>query len=201
MEARFCDEFERGFGWVVEGFIQRCSHALATDGGVWLIDPLEWEPALARVRELGEPRGVIQLLDRHDRDSAALARRLGVEHHVVPRDPIAGAPFEFRVVRDGRGWHEVALWWPSESLLVCGDALGTAPYYRAGAERLSVHPLLRPTPPRRALRGLQPTRVLCGHGEGVHGDATPAAFREALATARRRLPRAMLSAVANLRRG
>ena len=199
MEARFCDEFEQGFGWVVEEHMQRCSHALASEGGVWLIDALEWEPALARVRELGDPRGVIQLLDRHNRDSAALARRLGVPHHAVPHDPIPGAPFEFRVIRDGRKWHEVALWWPTERALVCADALGTAPYYRAGREPLAVHPFLRVMPPRNALRGIEPARVLCGHGEGVL-KAAPSAFREALATSRRRLPRALLSAAARLRR-
>ena len=33
---------------------------------------------------------------------------------------------------------------------------------------------------------------ICGHGAGVHGPETPAALREALATARRRLPRAWI---------
>ena len=200
MDARFCDEFEHGFGWVVEEHMQRCSHALAADGGVWLVDPLDWEPAIQRARELGEPRGVIQLLDRHERGSVELARRLGVPHHVVPREPITGAPFEFRVIQDWRRWREVALWWPAESTLVSADALGTAPYYRAGGERLAVHPLLRLTPPRKSLAGVAPARVLCGHGEGVLDDA-PAAFREALDTSRRRMPRALLSSVARLRRG
>ena len=200
MQARFCDEFEHGFGWVAEELMQRCSHALAAEGGVWLVDPFEWEPAIERARELGEPRGVIQLLDRHERDSVALAQALGVPHHVVPHDPIAGAPFEFRIIRSWRRWHEVALWWPDEATLVCADALGTAPYYRAGEERLAVYPLLRATPPRKALAGLEPTRVLCGHGDGVR-DGTPAALDEALRTSRRRLPRAVLSSVARLRRG
>jgi hypothetical protein len=200
VQARFCDEFERGFGWIVDESMQRCSHALAVDGSVWLIDPLEWEPALGRLREHGEPRGVIQLLDRHGRDCAAVARRLGVAHHEIPDGTIPGAPFEFLLVRKGRRWQEVALWWPSERVLVCADALGTAPYYRAGDEPLAVHPILRLIPPRRRLGGVEPARVLCGHGEGVHGERAAAAFREALATARRRLPRAWASAAMSARR-
>ncbi|MCA1656478.1 MAG: hypothetical protein LC713_01995, partial [Actinobacteria bacterium] len=65
----------------------------------------------------------------------------------------------------------------------------TAPYYLARGERLAVHPLLRFIPPRRRLGGIDPRVVLVGHGEGVLEDAG-AAFREALATARRRLPEA-----------
>jgi hypothetical protein len=48
-------------------------------------------------------------------------------------------------------------------------------------------------PPRDAFRCLSPGQVLCGHGEGIHDDAA-AALAEALATARRRLPRLMVSA-------
>ena len=99
------------------------------------------------MRALGEPAGVIQLLDRHERDCAAFARRLGVPHHVVPFEDVG--PFEaMPVVRRSR-WREVALWWPERRVLVCADALGTVPHYFAlGGERLGVHPLLRLTPPR-----------------------------------------------------
>jgi hypothetical protein len=185
--VRFCDEGEFGFGWIRDEFMERCSHALVGGGRVWLLDPLEGEGVEERVRGLGEPAGVIQLLDRHERDCAAFAERLGVPHHVVPRMPVPGAPFEFRVVRDRRRWREVALWWPEAQVLACADALGTARYYRAGDERLAVHPLLRAVPPRDPYQGLALGHVLCGHGEGVHEDAT-AALEEALRTARRRIP-------------
>jgi hypothetical protein len=193
---RFCDELEdgRGFGWVADEFLERASHALAADGGVWVLDPLAFPEAEERARALGEPRGVITLLDRHRRDSAEVAERLGVPHLEVPYDGVPGAPFELLPVRRGRLWREVALWWPEARVLACGDALGTTAYYRAGDERLAVHPLLRLRPPR-ALAALEPLHVLCGHGEGVRGEEATPALQEALATARRRLPRAWSGAI------
>lgn len=197
--VRFCDEGEFGFGWIRDEFMERCSHALVAGGRVWLVDPVEGEGVEERVRGLGDPAGVIQLLDRHKRDCAAFAERLGVPHHVVPRMPVPGAAFEFRIVRDRRRWREVALWWPEARVLACADALGTARYYRAGDERLAVHPLLRPVPPRDPFQGLTPGHVLCGHGEGVHEDAT-GALEEALRTARRRIP-GQLRSLLRARRG
>ena len=184
---RFCDEQEFGFGWLDdEERMQRASHALVADGGVWVIDPVEWPEAEDRIRALGEPRGVLQLLDRHDRDCAGAAARLGVPHHVVPTGKLAGAPFEFLRVSRNRLWQEVALWWPDARVLACADALGTIPFFRASDERLGVHPLLRLRPPK-ALRRVYPEHVLTGHGEGVHENAA-AALHEALRTSRRRLP-------------
>jgi hypothetical protein len=192
VRIRFCDELPFAFGWIVEEFLQRCSHALVVDGRVWLIDPLEADGVDERVRAAGEPAGVIQLLDRHNRDCATFAERLGVPHHVVPFEPVAGVPFEFLPVRKSRGWTEVGLWWSRERVLACGDAVGTVPELRVGQERLALHPVLRLAPPRRSLGGLEPRHILSGHGEGVHGEDAAPALREALATARRRLPQAWL---------
>ena len=69
---RFCDESDFGFGWITDERLPRTSHALAVDGRVWLVDPLLWREGLERVRSSGEPAGVIQLLDRHNRDCAAI---------------------------------------------------------------------------------------------------------------------------------
>jgi hypothetical protein len=193
LKIRFCDEFDGGFGWVVDEFMQRCSHALVVEGRVWVTDPVDGEGVEERIHSAGEPAGVIQLLDRHNRDTRALAGRLGVPHHEVPVELVAGAPFEFLVVRKGWKWKEVALWWPERRVLVCADVLGTARYFVAPGERLAVHPLLRPMPPRRRLGNVQPEVVLCGHGEGILSSATPL-FQEALSTARRRIPRALASA-------
>jgi glyoxylase-like metal-dependent hydrolase (beta-lactamase superfamily II) len=181
-----------GFGWIADEFMERCSHALVADGRVWLIDPLDRDGLDERVRGAGEPAGVIQLLDRHHRDCAELAARLGVPHHVVPRAGVG--PFEFVPIRDGRLWHEVALWWPGRRVLATGDALGTAAYYRARHERLAVHPALRLLPPRLQLETIEPAVILCGHGEGVF-DGAAAALREALSTSRRRIPSQAASAV------
>ena len=172
--------------------MQRCSHALVADGRVWLIDALDRDGLDDRVRGAGAPAGVIQLLDRHNRDCAALAARFGVPHHVVPRVGIA--QFEFIPIRSGRFWQEVALWWPERRVLVLADALGTSQYFRAGHDRLAVHPALRLWPPRKRLGGLEPAAILCGHGGGVFDDA-PAALRQALSTSRRRIPGQVASAV------
>ena len=143
---------------------------------------------MEEVRALGEPRGVIQLLSRHDRDCGALAERLRIPHYEVPTGSIAGAPFEFLpIVQLGPVWREVALWWPERRVLAVGDALGTLPYFRARGEPLGVHPLLRLVPPRHLAR-FEPMRILVGHGEGVHGSAAADALRQALATSRRRSP-------------
>ena len=185
--VRFCDELEFAFGWIAPSRapIDRASHALADDGRVWIVDPVDGEAVDERIRALGDPAAVVQLLDRHSRDCAALAARLEVPHYAPPFGGVPGAPFEIVPVVRRRLWWEVALWWPARAVLVCADALGTAPYYRGPGERLAVHPLLRLTPPRR-LGAFEPRHVLVGHGEGVHGDGAAAALRDALALSRRR---------------
>ena len=171
--------------WVEDEFLERSSHALVDDGGTWLIDPVDGP----RVDELDRVAGVIQLLDRHNRDCATLAARFAAPHHVVPQERVG--PFEFLTVKAARRWREVALWWPERKILVAADALGTAAYFRAGDERLAVHPLLRLRPPRV---DAQPEVILCGHGPGVFENAD-AALREALRTSRRRVPKQVVSAV------
>jgi hypothetical protein len=199
VDVELCDETDFGVGWIAVGeFMERCSHALRDgDGRVWAIDPVADEGAEARIRALGAPAGVIQLLDRHNRDCAGLAARLGVPHHRVPFDGVPGSPFEVIAVRRRRRWQEVALWWPERRVLVCADALGTARYYRAGDERLATNPLMRPIPPR-PLGQVAPEHILVGHGPGLH-DRAAAALDEALTTARRRLPKLLLSWLRNRR--
>jgi hypothetical protein len=189
LKVTFCDDFDGGFGWIADDFMERCSHALVVGDRVWLVDPIDAAGVDERVRAAGMPAGVIQLLDRHRRDSIELAGRLAVAHHVVPEQRIG--PFEFLPVSTNRRWQEVALWWPERRVLVCADALATGRLFRAGGERLGVHPILRFKPPRQ-LGSVQPEVILCGHGEGVF-DGADAALREALSTARRRIPRQIAS--------
>jgi hypothetical protein len=181
---RFCDEGESWFGWVAAGRIPRTSHALAVEGRVWLVDPVAWVEAEERARSLGTPAGVIQLLDRHNRDCAQVASRLDVPLHRVP-DRV-DAPFEFVRVVNLRVWQELALWWPERRVLVTADALGTTGYFTLGGEKIGLHPLLRPFPPDR-LRRLDPDVVLVGHGEGIRDASAP--FREALSSPLRRVLR------------
>jgi hypothetical protein len=183
--VRVVDEFEDGFGWQADEpeFLERSSHAVLSEGKVWLFDVLDADGLDDRVRALGEPAGVVQLLDRHARDCAKVASRLGVPHF----EPLTNAPVSTVPVASLPGWRERAALL-DDSVLVAGDALGTASYFRAPGEALAVHPLLRLFPPR-VLRGLAPEHVLCGHGEGVHGRGAAEALDEALRTARRRIPR------------
>ena len=186
MTFRFCDDLgPDGFGWIVDEAMTRTSHALAAEGEVWFIDPLDWPQAIDRALALGEPAAVIQLLDRHDRDCAALARRFDVPHVCAP-DDVPGSPFTLVPIRRWRYWRESALWWPETRTLVTADALGTNPFYTGGQAPLGVHVLLRLAPPK-ALGALEPERVLVGHGEGIGHDASTA-LHNALRTSRRGLP-------------
>jgi hypothetical protein len=130
---------------------------------------------------------VVQLLDRHNRDCRAVAERLGLPLHVTPFAGVDGAPFEVAKVLDVPGWHEAALWFPDERILVCADAVGSAPYFRAQGERVGVHPLLRLWPPK-SLDRFEPLQLLLGHGEGLAGEAAAEALHAALRTSRRRIP-------------
>jgi hypothetical protein len=189
VKLRFCDEFEGSIGWTpakVE-LRRRTSHAVLSGGRVWVVDPLDGDAVDERVRALGDPAGVVQLLDRHKRDCEPVARRLGVPLHSTPFAGVAGAPFEVVQVVGRPGWREVALWFPGERVLVCADALGSAPYFLAPGERVAVHPLLRLTPPRTLAR-YEPQQLLLGHGEGLAGDEAASALQAALRSSRRRVP-------------
>ena len=187
MRFRFCDDLGRdGFGWIADEAATRTSHALVADGKVWLVDALDWPDALAHTLSLGDPAGVIQLLDRHNRDCGTLATRLGVPHLVVP-DELPGTPFSVVPVRRSKRWRESALWWPETRTLVVADAFGTNRFFTGGKAELGVHLLLRLTPPR-ALAANEPERILVGHGEGLAGPGAATALHEALASSRRALP-------------
>ena len=49
--------------------------------------------------------------------------------------------------------------------------------------------------PPKALGRYEPLHILVGHGRGVHGDQASRALQEALRTARRGLPKALLGLV------
>ena len=190
------EEHEIGISWMPDAgeMMQRACHAVRLNGGVWIVDPVDVGGLDERIVALGDPAGVLQLLDRHERDCATVAGRLGVPHHRLPFDGIDGAPFEPVKVIDQRFWKEVAIWVPSERALIVPEAVGTAPYFRSGDEEIGIHPFLRLLPPRK-LGAYEPVHLLTGHGTGMHGGATPAALRDALDGSRRRLPGALVSMV------
>jgi hypothetical protein len=178
------DEHDDCFGWTADERIARTSHALRVAGRVYLIDPLAGDGVEQRVQSLGEPAAVLQLLDRHKRDCAEWARRLGVPH-LRAWEGVPGTPFELLPVYDNRVWREVALWEPATATLVCADSLGTLAYFRAPGERIGWHPLVRLLPPP-AFRGVAPLRILVGHGRGLDV-AAEAALAELVEHGRGRL--------------
>jgi len=206
---REVDRWEGGVGWIAypEEGMQRASHALAADGDVWIVDPVDAPGVDDLVTEFGTVTGVVIGLDRHKRDAEKLARRhdvpvylpkwmsgvaedLDAPVELFTRDLGSGAFRAIRVVDSSfPPWKEVALYRERDGTLLVPEAVGTADFFCAPGERLGVHPMLRPFPPRRALSGLSPERVLVGHGAGVTDDANRA-LRDALANARRNLPAA-----------
>lgn len=197
--ASLCDDRgARGFSWTIDELMQRTSHALAVDGRVWLIDPIDEPIAMARIAELGEPAGVVQLLDRHGRDCDAIAQRLGVPHHVCP-SVVSGTPFAFQRLTWRPWWREVALWWEAERLLVVPEAVGSGRYFTVGRGAVGVHPMLRMVPPRRLLH-FAPHTLLVGHGRAVRGDQASDSLHHAIADARRGIP-ALVRTVPRLNQG
>lgn len=210
-ELHEIDRFDRGVGWIAypDETMQRASHALAVpneesdDDDVWVIDPVDAPGVDDLLAELGSVAGVVVGLDRHERDAATLADRHDVPVHVpewmsgvadgidapVSRfgRRLADSGFESIRIRDSTvpPWQEVGLF--DGETLVVPESLGSSSYFRGDRERLGVHPMLRLTPPRAALSGLDPDRVLVGHGVGVLDDAG-AAVEDALAGSRRKAP-------------
>jgi hypothetical protein len=193
--------FEHPFGavsWLMDEPMRRTSHALAVGGGVWLVDPVDHTEAMARVAALGPPAGVLQLIDRHNRDCASIARRLNVPHHTVP-DALPNTTLQTIAVLRLPVWRETALWWPGPRVLVVAETIGTAPAFTAGHGAVGMHPLLRLLPPR-ALRATRPEHLLPGHGPPVSGPDARDGVDWAYAHARRDLPRLLL-ALTRLARG
>ncbi|QLD90964.1 hypothetical protein HWV07_18695 [Natronomonas salina] len=203
------DRWNGGVGWIAhpEETMERASHALATDEGVWLVDPVDADGIDDLLGEFGEVAGVVVLSNHHTRDAAVFANRHGVPVTLpASMTDVAGsldAPVAYldvggtvgdyellEVADSGPAWREYALY--DGETLVVSESVGGADYLRVGDERLGVMLLRRLTPPREAFADLSPERVLSGHGPGVHEDAAPA-LAEALTYSRRRFPSALLA--------
>jgi hypothetical protein len=174
-----------GLTWIETTRMRRAAHALRADGRVWLVDPFEDPIALTAATELGTPAGVIQLLDRHNRDCGAIAQRLEVPLLRVP-ERLDDSPFTVLSVISRPWWREVALWWEAERTLVVAEAVGTVPAFTLG-RKVGVHPMLRLRPPRGPLTARSPERLLVGHGAAVQSDAA-AAIDDALSGALTDIP-------------
>lgn len=193
-EPKF-EKHEIGVSWLADTDerMERASHAVGTPDGYWVIDPVDVDGLDGELSSLGEPLGVIQLLDRHARDCAAVAGRLEVPHHEVPFDGVEGSPFEPITVVRNRMWNEVALWWAERRALIVAEAVGSTSYFKAGDEAIGTHPVMRFKPPADTFSPYQPSHLLTGHGTGMHGAGTAEALHASLDGARRGLPRAIVS--------
>jgi len=191
---------DRGsFAWIPAGDpLDRASSAIVVEGGCLVVDPVDVEGLDAALAALGPVLGVVTLLDRHQRDAAALSERLGVPRLV----PIAlhGTGLrvpgvEERSVISRAVWHEALLWLPDRRILVVAETVGTGRFYLARPDdRLGLHPFVRFFPPRKTFAGLEPETIVAGHGPPLRDGAT-AELRRALAGARRDLPRAWVQVV------
>ncbi|QAU14342.1 hypothetical protein EKH57_05805 [Halorubrum sp. BOL3-1] len=207
------DRYDGGVGWVAypDETMERASHAFAVhndeadEDDIWVVDPVDAPGVDDLLAELGTVAGVVIGLDRHVRDSDEIAARHDVPVYVPERmtgvesdiDPdvdverfgarLADTGFEAIRIRDSSvpPWQEVGLF-DGETLIV-PESLGTGSYFRGDRERLGVHPMLRLTPPTSTLSGLNPERVLVGHGVGVHERAA-VALEDALSDSRSKAP-------------
>lgn len=191
--------------------MQRSSTALSIDGRVWLVDP-ERAPGIAdEIRALGTPAGIISTVGWHDRDVDWFASLLNVPVYgasylnirlfrtpmrevasVIPGTPLRVIDASMRGVFSF--WREGAIWWPETRTLITGDSIGTASYFVGDGGPAGVHPLMRLSPPR-ALAGLDPLHLYCGHGPSLHHGAGVAVDR-AVHTARSGLLKAWMRSIA-----
>ncbi|QLH83317.1 hypothetical protein [Halosimplex pelagicum] len=202
---REINRWDGGTSWLAypDEEMERVSHALVTDGDVWLVDPIDVDGLDETLAEHGTVRGVVLLLDRHERDAETLARRHEVPVYVpewmdevrsgltAPVEPIrrslADSGYDLHKLVDNPVWKEGFLYDEDSKTLVVAEAVGTSSYMLTSDERLGVHPALRLKPPK-ALGRYSPERILVGHGEGVMTGAAEA-LTDALDGSRKRTPR------------
>jgi hypothetical protein len=178
-------EHPLGLTWVDQDALLRASHALVHEGKVWFVDPVDAPEALERAAALGEPAGVLQLFVGHPRDGGAIAKRLGVPFHVLPR-VLPDTPLSV-IDLDLGPWKERALWWPEPKGLIVAESIGTAPHFAVGRGPAGIHFVRRLLPPTR-LKPFLPEHLLVGHGPPVHGGDAAAALLDAINRSRRELP-------------
>ncbi len=164
--------------------MERTSHALVLESGaIWLIDPIDCRGLDAALKRRGRVSGIVVTIDRHTRDAVAVAERHAVpivvpDRHtarsVGPRalcvEDAADQLDELEIVpvaTRGRWWTEVAVWWPAHFILVVGESLGAASYFKSVLnEPVAVHPMTRLLPPR-SLAQFEPDVLLVSHGDPV----------------------------------
>lgn len=210
-DFREVDRWEGGVGWMAHPteIMRRTSHALATDEGVLIVDPVDADGVDDLIAEFGDPEGVVTLSSFHKRDADKFARRHDVPIYVPAQMERIGSELEASTTRVGLGdsfggyelievydgtvlgeeWYECALY--NGKTLRIGCSIGSGPFQRLKNERLGMALIRRHDPAPEALEHVEPERFLSGHGAGIHENAADALSR-ALANARPRYLRALL---------
>ncbi|WP_436901158.1 hypothetical protein [Halovenus halobia] len=177
-------EWSDGFSWIAypDEKPHRASHALSTENGVWVVDPVDADELDNRLASLGTVTGVVVLQDRHTRDSAAVASRHDVSVYMpewmtlgrkkrdgdaeLLTDELPGTSYELHKLTDTDDWEEAILYSEPMDTLVVPEAVGTSSGFTPDGQPLGVHPVLE-TPPSQ-LSEWSADRILVGHGESIH---------------------------------
>ena len=215
-EIEIIDRWENGFGWIAhpDEDTRRVSHAMRGRDGVYLFDPLDGPGLRSHLSELGTVFGVVVQSKFHARDANVFAERYDVPVYLptwmdrvadqvearVERYPsppeewveLGSSGIDARTIDSETAWTEVVVYDRTDDTLRTADLFATVPEFRIGNERLGVYILHRLSPPTAAFTGVDPERILVGHGEGVFDDASET-LNETLSDARRHLPRALLT--------
>ncbi|NHN41562.1 hypothetical protein G9C85_07910 [Halorubellus sp. JP-L1] len=130
-------------------------------------------------------------LDHFDASADAPGVGEGVDVQRVD-DHLPGTDVSLHRVSPMGAWREAVCWRERDRTLYVPESLGTADAFLVGDERLGVVFYARLFPPRNALSGFAPDRVLVGHGTGVFEDAA-GTLADALDGSRRRFPRALVA--------
>ena len=160
-DHQFCDEIERGFGWIAEQPGSSSGRPMRSTLGrpVSLFDPVDVPGIDERIRALGEPEASsssrpARARSRRGRGSARRVRICGWSSALMVRaaglSASSGTAF----------WKEVAFWEPERRVLVVADALGAVGYFAAPGEAIGVHPLLCASA-RRAISGSSSRSTSC----------------------------------------
>lgn len=184
------DEWADGFTWIAspDERGQRASHALETDAGVWVVDPVDAAGLDDYLADLGEVTGVVVIQDRHTRDAVDVADRHDVPVYIPDWMELAREKLETTAESLGSElpgtdytvheliatdeWEEAVLVDETTDTMVVPEAVGTLSAFDGEQSALGVHPALD-DPPERLL-DWRPDRILVGHGESVLEDADAA---------------------------
>lgn len=179
-------QWSGGISWIAdpEEDAKRASHALATDAGVWIVDPVDAADLDDHLADLGDVAGVAVLHDRHTRDATDVAQRHDVPVSVpewmdLTREKLTGSvsaiggslpgsDYQIHALIDTDEWEEALLVDADGETVLIPEAFGTVDSFGEADTALGLHPALDDPP--GDLDTWSPERILVGHGESILED-------------------------------